>query len=90
VYAPTGREIKRDHLERLEKTIEALQVKQQILEQQILKGNSISELPQSNSPLSSSSDISSCLSYPPTMSYQNQDLAQEVGYISLGAAGERH
>ena len=52
MYAPTGREIKRDHLERLEKTIEALQVKQQILEQQILKGNSISELPLSNSPLS--------------------------------------
>lgn len=90
VYAPTGREIKRDHLERLEKTIEALQVKQQILEQQILKGNSISELPLSNSPLSFSPHISSGLSYPPTMSYQNQDLAQEVGYISLGAAGERH
>lgn len=81
IYQPTGKEIKRSYLEELENTVKELQNK--------VHNNSqiYSDYPSSNSPYSSLTDTESLSQYPPTTN-KHKDLAQEVGYITLGAAGE--
>lgn len=83
IYCPTGREIRRDYLEELETYVKDLEDKLHNLKSE------------KNSPdiyLSSSSDSiyddSNLQQKYPPIANKNKDLAQEVGFISLGAGGE--
>ncbi|KAG0684653.1 hypothetical protein C6P40_001650 [Pichia californica] len=79
IYAPNGKEIRRDYLETLENSIKTLKDKVLHLE------STTSEISFSSSPDSAYEDQT--VRYPPTLN-KEKDLAQEVGFISLGAAGE--
>lgn len=85
IYHPTGKEIKKDYLENLEKTVKELEL-------QVQSSNFSSSL----SPVGSIDTVSPSLltessvtgaRYPPTLN-KSKDLADEVGYISLSAAGD--
>lgn len=82
IHPPTGREIKRDYLETLERSVHDLKEKIHMLENNKTNFEDMSQLSSV-----SSEKISSPPMYPPTVN-KDRDLAQDVGYISLGAAGE--
>lgn len=84
IYPPTGREIQRDYLERLETNVRELEEKLQSGDwhkssSEACLSSSASESPYEEPPYPAR--------YPPTAN-KSKDLTQEVGFISLGAAGE--
>lgn len=83
IYPPTGREIRRDYLEKLENSVKDLERKLERAEYQ--KGSS--DVCLSSSSESPYEEPDSPARYPPTVN-KSKDLTQEVGFISLGAAGE--
>lgn len=95
IYIPTGKEIKRSYLEELENTVKNLKQKLQNIDSTSNSApNSNSELQNSSesgesifSISSSEEDINYSTKYPPTL-VKNRDFAQEVGFISLSAAGD--
>ncbi|GMM29411.1 Stb5 protein [Martiniozyma asiatica (nom. inval.)] len=78
IYSPTGKEIKKNHLESMENKIEELENQISILESK----KNLQE--KSNDNFQSFEDV---LRYPPTVQ-NNQSLAEEVGFITLEAASE--
>ena len=93
VYPPTGKEIKRDYLEQLESKIKELEgkldgnrsVSSSIVPTDLHEDHSDGISPLST--ISSSTRSSLSVKYPPT-SNRKTELADQVGYITLGASGE--
>lgn len=86
IYPPTGKEIKRDYLERLETSVRELESKLQRTSPEILNS---SESMISNSPLSSVDGTASPMRYPPALN-KHKDLVEDIGFISLSAAGDSY
>lgn len=86
IYHPTGKEIRKDYLESLEKTIKELESKVYFASLSS-KSSSTSDSSGSVNSVSPSFSSSSGIRYPPTLK-ADKDLTDEVGYISLSAAGD--
>lgn len=89
LYAPTGREIRRDYLDQLESFLERRENYIKELEFKLHMHDSERKTfsPLVSGSLNDTTDSDSPPKYPPTVNL-NKDLAEDVGYISLGAAGE--
>lgn len=85
IYPPNGKEIKRDYLETLEKSVKELTSKLDILQSKNTTGaETISNrVARTFETKFSTSQVK----YPPTLNKDNV-LAEEVGFITLGAGGE--
>ncbi|TID23839.1 hypothetical protein CANINC_003131 [Pichia inconspicua] len=84
IYHPTGREIRKDYLESLETKIKELESQVYTCKPSSSSTSNFSDRINSESP---SISFVSGIKYPPTLK-ENKDLTDEVGFITLNAAGD--